>query len=249
MSRPQQYATPGGPHSRLLTSGDWAATLFNMNADKELYRQILAAGKRLAKKQLVAGSDGNISVRLDSRRILITPSGLCLDDLDTDDLVTVDNDGQTIEGRYKPSSEIAAHLHFYRVRPDVNAVVHAHPPHVTVFVLTGVEPAWQSLPEMVVLVGPVALTPYAPPGTNQLPEVLGPFTTDHNAFVLSNHGLITLGQTLPQAQNRMEIVEHAAHILYLSEALGTTQRLPEDELKRLETLRRALETQPQAKRR
>jgi L-fuculose-phosphate aldolase len=218
-----------------------------MDSAKNLCRQIQSAGKRLSKKQLVAGSDGNISVRLDQERILITPSGLRLDDLDTDDIVMLSLDGLTASGQHKPSSEAAAHLHFYRERPDIEAVVHAHPPYVTAYAVAGVVPEWRALPEMVVLVGPVAHTPYAPPGTSQVPDALRPFTPDHNAFVLSNHGLITIGRSLDQAMARIEHVEHSARILYLSKFLGAPQRLPESELERLEALRRSLQEQPDSR--
>jgi L-fuculose-phosphate aldolase len=218
-----------------------------MDSAKDLRRQILAAGKRLAKKQLVAGSDGNISIRLDSARILITPSGFPLDEIDAEDLVVTNLNGQPEEAIHKPSSEIAAHLLFYRERPEVTAVVHAHPPHTTAFAVVGIAPEWCTLPEVVVLVGPVVHTPYAPPGTQQVPDSLRPFTADHNAFVLSNHGLITVGRSLGQALARMEIVEHAARILYLSRALGSPQRLPDDELKRLNNLRQALDQQSDTK--
>lgn len=218
-----------------------------MDSAKDLRRQIQTAGKRLGKKQLVAGSDGNISVRLDQERILITPSGLSLATLDTDDIVVLSLDGATTSGRHKPSSEAAAHLHFYRERPDVEAVVHAHPPYVTAFAVAGQAPDWRTLPEMVVLVGPVAHTPYAPPGTSLVPDALRPFTSDHDAFVLSNHGLITVGRSLDQAMARLEHVEHAARILYLSRFLGPPQQLPEAELERLEALRRSLHNLPDSK--
>jgi L-fuculose-phosphate aldolase len=220
-----------------------------MDLAKNLCRQIQSAGKRLSKKQLVAGSDGNISVRFDQERILITPSGLPLYDLDTDDIVMLSLDGTTTPGRLQPSSEAAAHIHFYRERPDVAAVVHAHPPYVTAFAVAGQVPEWRSLPEMVVLVGPVAHTPYAPPGTTLVPDALRPFTPDHNAFVLSNHGLITVGRSLDQAMARLEHVEHAARILYLSRFLGPPQRLAETELERLEALRRELDDRSDSKER
>lgn len=203
--------------------------------------QILAVGRILAEQQLVAGTDGNISVRRDSGRILITPTGCRLGDLTAADLVTVDLKGTVFEDQLKPSSEMNTHLHLYRRRSDVGGVVHAHPPHATAYAVAGVPLEWEAIPELVALVGPVALTEYAAPGTGQPALALEKFAADHHAFLLRNHGLITVGQTLEQAWQRHEIVEHAAKILLLSRLLGGPTKIPSDDLTRLHELRRSLD--------
>lgn len=203
--------------------------------------QILAIGRKLAEQRMVVGSDGNISVRCDNCRILITPTGGRLGYLTVADLVLVDLDGTKLEGQLKPSSEMDTHLHLYRRRPDIGAVVHAHPPYATAFAVAGVPLEWEAIPELVALVGPVALTEYAAPGTGQAALALEEFAADHYAFLLRNHGLITVGQALEQAWQRHEVVEHAARILLLSRLLGGPTKIPSIDLTRLHELRRSLE--------
>jgi L-fuculose-phosphate aldolase len=212
-----------------------------MASTEKAREQILAIGRILAEQQMVAGTDGNISVRCDSGRILITPTGCRLGDLIAADLVLVDLEGTVLEGQLKPSSEMNAHLHLYRRRPNIGAVVHAHPPHATAYAVAGVPLEWEAIPELVALVGPVALTEYAAPGTGQAALALEEFAADHHAFLLRNHGLITAGETLEQAWQRHEVVEHTAKILLLSQLLGGPKKIPSDDLTRLHELRRSLE--------
>ena len=212
-----------------------------MVSTDKIREQILAIGGRLAERQMVAGSDGNISARCDSGRILITPTGCRLGDLTAADLVMVDLKGTVLGGQLKPSSEMDAHLYLYRRRPDIGGVVHAHPPHATAFAVAGVTLEWEAIPELVTLVGPVALTEYAAPGTGQATLVLDKYGSDHHAFLLRNHGLITVGQTLEQAWQRHEVVEHAAKILLLSRLLGGPTKIPSNDLTRLHELRRSLD--------
>jgi L-fuculose-phosphate aldolase len=203
--------------------------------------QILAKGEKLAERQMVAGTDGNISVRCDSGRILITPAGCRAGDLIAADLVLVNLEGIVLEGQLKPSSEMDAHLYLYRQRPDIGGVVHAHPVHATAFAVTGVPLEWEAIPELVALVGPVALTAYAAPGTRKVAAALEAYISDHHAFLLRNHGLITVGQNLEQAWQRHEVVEHAAKMLLLCRLLGGPTKIPSDDLTRLHELRRSLD--------
>jgi len=198
-------------------------------------------GKRLYNRDMLAGSDGNISVRLDQDRILITPSGLPKGRLTPDDIVTVDIDGKKLEGRHEASSELLMHMFVYKQRPDIRACVHAHPPYATSFAVAGVELAENILPDVVVFVGRIPLTSYAAPGTGAVPEALAPFVNAHNAFLLRNHGLLTIGRTLEQAYNRHETVEHFARIVHLAGGIGQTNPLPPEDFKRLENLRRKQE--------
>lgn len=196
----------------------------------------------LAERQMVAGTDGNISARCDHNRILITPTGCHLGDLIATDLVIVDLEGTVLEGQLKPSSEMDAHLHLYRKRPEIGGVVHAHPPHATAFAVAGVPLEWEAIPELVALVGPVALTEYAAPGTAQAALALDKYSSDHHAFLLRNHGLITVGRTPEEAWLRHEVVEHAARILLLSRLLGGPTKIPSNDLTRLHELRRSLDS-------
>lgn len=205
------------------------------------YRQMMVEiGRRLAERQMVAGADGNLSARLPDGRILITPSGLAKGRLRPDDLVVVDHLGQKLEGSRSASSESAMHLAAYQARPDIGACVHAHPPYATSFAVAGIELPDDILPEVVVTVGPVPLTEYAPPGTPAVPESLAPFLPDHDAFLLRSHGLLTLGADLEEAFLRHETIEHFARILHLARQLGTVGRIPDYDFARLNDLRRTL---------
>jgi L-fuculose-phosphate aldolase len=212
-----------------------------MLAEIEYRQQIVEIGRRLAERQMVSGADGNISTRLPDGRILITPSGLAKGRLRPDDLVIVDPHGQKLEGSRSASSESPMHLAAYKMRPDINACVHAHPPYVTSFAVAGEELPYDVLPEVVVCVGPVPLTEYAPPGTSAVPDSLAPFLPDHVAFLLRNHGLLTIGRNLEEAYLRHETVEHFARILHLARQLGNVERIPEEDLERLEELREKLQ--------
>lgn len=203
--------------------------------------EIVEIGRRLDRKAFVAGADGNISVRLDSDRILITPSGLPKGRLRPDDLVEIDPDGRHLAGSRTASSEKLMHLFVYRRRVDVMACVHSHPPHTTAFAVAGIPLAGDILPEVVIAVGELPLTAYAATGTEEVPLALEPFIDNHNAFLLRNHGLLTLGRTLEEAYNRHETVEHYARIVFLANQLGGITSLPSEEVRRLQALRQKLE--------
>ena len=212
-----------------------------MLTEPEIRAQIVEIGRRLAERQMVAGADGNISARLSDGRILITPSGKAKGRLVPEDLVTVSPDGRKLDGRWEASSESAMHLFVFKARPQVAACVHSHPPYVTSFAVVGEELPYDVLPEVVVMVGEIPLTEYAPPGTSAVPEAIAPFVADHSAFLLRNHGLLTIGGSLEEAYLRHETVEHYARILHLARQLGAVGRIPEEDFERLDELRLKLE--------
>jgi L-fuculose-phosphate aldolase len=185
---------------------------------------------------MIAGSDGNISVRLDKNRIIITPSGKCKGTLAADDMVTVDRAARHIAGKNRASSELMMHLYIYEKRPDIFACVHAHPVYATAFAVAGKPLSARVLPEILLAVGEIALTEYAPPGTEQVGRSLQKYVENHNAFLLKNHGLVTVGENLEQAYQRQEMVEHFARILYLAHGLGKVDQLPDEEIQRLKHL-------------
>ena len=122
--------------------------------------------RQLAAQGLIAGRDGNLSVRLGADRVLVTPSGLIKSLLEPADMVEVDLAGQPRKrGTRKPTSELDLHLRILRHRPDVHAVVHAHPPAATGFAVAGEEIPGNLLPELIFVVGPVPLVPFGMPGT------------------------------------------------------------------------------------
>lgn len=212
--------------------------------DSSLRQQVVTVCRRLYERGLIAGPAGNVSVRLSADRILVTPSGLSKVDVTEEDLVELQLDGTRVAGRHAPSSEIAMHLAAYRARPDVRAVVHAHPPIATGFALAGEGLSGDVLPEVILQMGSVPLVPYATPGTAAVPEALAPILPNHDAFLLANHGATTLGGSLTEALQRMESVEHVATILLTARLLGRVNALGATEVSAL--LQRRGRPQPAA---
>jgi L-fuculose-phosphate aldolase len=176
--------------------------------------------RRLYDRGLIAGPDGNVSVRLAADRVLVTPSGLSKVDVTEDSLVEVGLDGRPLAGSGRASSELRMHLAIYRARPDVLAVVHAHPPTATAFGVAGETIPDRVLPEVICQMGSVALLPYATPGTDAAAEAFAPYLSGHDAFLMANHGATTVGPTLAAAHQRMESLEHAARIVLAARLLG-----------------------------
>jgi L-fuculose-phosphate aldolase len=209
----------------------------------EVAGQISRCCRRLADLGLLAGVDGNVSVRVDERRILVTPSGRLKAGLTADDIVTVDLEGNLVQGSHRPSSELPMHLHILRNRLDVQAVLHAHPPTATAFSIVGETVAGDVLPEMAVLVGDVPLVPFVMPGTPDMGVELAPFLEGHDAFLLRNHGVVTVGRNLQEAQIRMECLEHTARILHIARSLGRVERLATPVMGHLRKMRAELRAQ------
>jgi len=201
--------------------------------DARARRQLVDVCRRLYARGLIAGGEGNVSARLRPARLLVTPAGASKGDLEPSDLLVVDDAGRTLRGAGRASTEIAMHLRIYRGRPDVGAVVHAHPPVATAFAVAGESFAEPVLPELIVAIGPVALVPYATPGTESLADRLEPFLRDHDAFLLSNHGVTTVGPTVEVAYARMESLEHSARILLAARLLGRVRTLTAEQVRDL----------------
>lgn len=199
----------------MTQSTDWSATR----------DEIVDVCHRLYERGLIAGPDGNVSVRLPGGHILITPSGRSKGKVTAESLVVVDITGRVIDGDGRPSSEIRMHLRIYERRADAMAVVHAHPPAATGFGVAGLSITAPVLPEVILQMGTVPLVPYATPGTDALPDSMEPFLMQHDAFLLANHGATTIGPNLEMAHQRMESLEHAARILLVARSLGTVNEL------------------------
>lgn len=198
-------------------------------------------GRRLYEQQMIAGTDGNLSVRLDDDRILVTPSGLPKGRLSPEDMVVVDINGKHLQGSHQASAELAMHLLVYQRRSEVNACIHAHPPHATAFAVAGIGLESDVLPEVVVTVGKIPLTDYAGPGTDEVPKSIEPHVDTCNAFLLRNHGLLTIGRSLEEAFNRHEVLEHYARIVLLARHLGNIDAIPSEDYKRLQRMRENLD--------
>ena len=167
-----------------------------------------------------------MSVRLAGGSVLVTPAGASKVDVTEDDLVELSPAGEHIAGHRAASSELGMHLCIYAARPDVGAVVHAHPPTATGLGVAGLDFSADVLPETIFHLGDVPLVPYAQPGTPALALAMQPFLAGHDAFLLAHHGATTVGPTLLLAHQRMESLEHAARILAAAHAFGRVNELP-----------------------
>jgi L-fuculose-phosphate aldolase len=195
-------------------------------------REIVSVCRRLYERGLIAGQDGNVSVRLPGGRVLVTPAGMSKVDVGANDLVEmrlgeVASSHDSRRGRTGPraSSEVLMHLRIYERRPDVNAVVHAHPPTATAFAVAGEGFMDCILPEVIFQVGQVPLLEYATPGSSGLADSFEPYVATHDAFLLANHGATTVGPSLLLAHQRMESLEHAARIIFAARQLGRVNAL------------------------
>ena len=202
-------------------------------------RAVVAVCRRLYDRGLIAGQDGNVSLRVGADAVLVTPAGLSKVDVRPADLVELSLGGVRSAGLRSASSEVAMHLRVYRRRPDVGAVVHAHPPVATAFTVAGHALAAEALPEIMFQMGEVALVPYVTPGTERLADAFEPFLARHDAFLMANHGATTAGPSLLVAHQRMESLEHAARILFHAHHLGRVAPLTDDQLRELAAARDA----------
>lgn len=201
-------------------------------------RRIAECCRTMATGGLIAGADGNVTVRIGPDRVLVTPSGLIKAELEADDMVEVDLSGRKVRGHRRPTSELDMHLRILRRRPDVDAIVHAHPPVATGFGVANIAFDECVLPELIFQVGHVPLVPYGTPGTPELGATLDGYIEKFDALILANHGAVTVGPTLDDARIRMESLEHAAKIIFTARLLGRVQPLERAQVERLEALRR-----------
>ncbi len=196
--------------------------------------ELARVSKRLHANGWVANHDGNLSLKLNGHRLLITPTAVSKADVDESMLIITDLSGKVLEGRRKPFSELELHLAAYRARPEVECVLHAHPPHATAFGLTGQELAPIAMPEIVVSLGDrIPTLPRAMPKDAGGLERLFAACRDFDAMLLAGNGALTLGANLEQALLRMELVEHYAKILFISRSLGQVAPLEGAEVAKL----------------
>lgn len=177
-------------------------------------------GRRIWQREYVAANDGNFSVRLDEKTVLCTPTLVSKGFMRPDDLVLITPDGEHIRGRLKMTSEIKMHLTVFRRRPDIRAVIHAHPPNATAFAVARHPVPKCVLPEIEVFIGEIPIAPYETPGTQTFADSLIPFLEDHTAFLLTNHGAVTIGRDPFEAYYRMETIEQYCRILLLAKQVG-----------------------------
>ena len=211
-----------------------------MHVSPDYIRQeIVVVCQRLYARGFIVGTEGNVSVRVAPDRLWITPTGYHKGWLRPEDLLLIDLAGGVHYGQGRPSSETPMHLALYRCRPDIQAVVHAHPPLATALTVAGyrLEPAL--LPEAVVLLGEVPTVPYQMPTTPHFAQQIGEAMRHAPAALLENHGSVTVGPTLQAAFNTLETVERVAQVFYLAKTLGHVHPLPPEAVEALQALRQA----------
>jgi L-fuculose-phosphate aldolase len=215
-------------------------TIFTLRAtpmptELELKQEIVCICRMLHRKNYLAATDGNVSVRLGDR-VLTTPSGVHKGLMEADQIITVDLAGRVLAGEGRPTSEIRMHLLAYELRPDVAAVVHAHLPYATSCTLAGIDLLEPILPEVVITLGGVPTAPYATPGSEEVPAAIRGFLREFDAILLSRHGAMTVGRDVRDAYNKMEKLEHTARVILAARLQGPVAPLPAAEVEKLRRL-------------
>src|SRR5262245_27380134 len=205
--------------------------------EAQLLAEIVEVGRRLYARGYTASNDGNSSVRLEGGRLLMTPKSVCKGFMSVEMMCITDLDGKKLAGERDPSSEMQMHLEVYRQRPEVKAVVHAHPPIATGFAVAGIPLDRAVLAEVVTTLGSVPIAEYATPSTKELPDAVRKYVKAHDGMLLANHGALTLGSDVFAAYYKMETIEHFAKISLVARLLGGERLLSRDEVARLEKLR------------
>ena len=208
-----------------------------MTTESSLRADIVEVGRRMYARGYTASNDGNISVRLGADRLLMTPKSVCKGFMTPDMMCITDLDGRKLQGDRDPSSEMLMHLEVYRQRPDVQAVVHAHPPTATGFAVAGIPLDRPVLAEVLTTLGSIPIAEYATPSTRELPEAVRKYIKAHDGMLLANHGALTVGPDLYGAYYKMETIEHFAKISLVARLLGGERLLSRQEVDRLQGLR------------
>ncbi len=210
--------------------------------ENQLKLDICQIGKRMYDSGFVAANDGNISVRLNADEVITTPTGVSKGFMTPEMLITVDMEGRVVsaEGDWRPSSELKMHLRVYRERPDVKAVVHAHPPYATTFAISHTSLNRPLIAEAVVMLGCVPVADYGTPSTNEVPDAVAPFLEHFDAVLLANHGALAWSDSLLAAYHKLESVEFYAKLTFLSNQLGNAQELSNKQVQDLYQIRKRM---------
>ncbi|MGO9622487.1 MAG: class II aldolase/adducin family protein [Desulfobaccales bacterium] len=202
----------------------------------QLRQEIVRVCRMLHRKNYLAATDGNVSVRLGDQ-ILLTPSGVNKGMMEEDQVITVDLEGRLLAGTGRPTSELRMHLLVYELRPEAGAVVHAHLPYATACTLAGISLLEPILPEVVITLKGIPTAAYATPGTEEVPKAIRELIQEFDAILLSRHGAMTLGQDVMDAYNKMEKLEHTARVVLAARLQGPVSPLSASEVEKLRLLR------------
>ncbi|MBQ9737160.1 MAG: class II aldolase/adducin family protein [Clostridia bacterium] len=211
-----------------------------MMSEYEIKKQICDIGKRIYDRRMVAANDGNISVKISDNEFLCTPTGVSKGFMTPDYICKVDADGNVIQANkgFKPSSEIKMHMRVYKKRPDVNAVVHAHPIFATSFAIAGIPLTQPIMPEAVIALGCVPIAEYGRPSTEEIPDNVEKYLQYYDAVLLESHGALTYSDSLLAAYHKMESVEFYAELLFKAKQLGGPKEFSKEQVEQLYEIRR-----------
>jgi L-fuculose-phosphate aldolase len=207
-----------------------------------LRKNMVEIGQEMYRRDFISGAAGNLSARLPDGNLLITPSGLNKGKLTPDALLIIDLNGNCVRGdaTCRPSSEVPMHLEVYRQRPDVGAVIHAHPITCVALSLVGISMQDPYIPEALVMLGPVPTTPYATPSSTENRDAIAGLIATHDALILAHHGSLTVGRTLEEAYARLEVLEHTAKTVALAFQMGTPRQLTPQAVEKLLSMRQTM---------
>jgi len=213
-----------------------------MLSEYEVKKEICEIGKRIYNRGMVAANDGNISVKLNDNEFLCTPTGVSKGFMTPEYICKVDAKGNVIQANkgYRPSSEIKMHMRVYNKRPDVGAVVHAHPSYATSFAIAGIPLTQPIMPEAVISLGCVPIAKYGTPSTDEIPDAVEEYLPFYDAVLLESHGALSWSCDLTNAYYKMESLEFYAELLYKSRQLGGPKEFDEATVEKLYEIRRKL---------
>lgn len=211
-----------------------------MKTELEIKKEMCEIGKRVYNRGMVAANDGNFSVKLSDNEFLCTPTGVSKGFMTPEYICKVDAEGNVLEANegFRPSSEIKMHMRVYKERPDVKAIVHAHPMYATTFAIAGIPLMEPIMPEAVIALGGVPLAKYGTPSTAEVPDSIMPYLQQYDAVLLENHGALTYSDTLLNAYHKMESLEFYARLMYQAKMIGGPQILDEKRVEELYEIRR-----------
>ncbi len=211
-----------------------------MKTELQIKEEMCEIGRRVYNRGMVASNDGNFSVKLNDNEFLCTPTGVSKGFMTPEYICKVDAQGNVLEANegFRPSSEIKMHMRIYQERPDVKAVVHAHPMYATTFAIAGIPLTEKIMPEAVIFLGEVPLAKYGTPSTVEVPDSIMPYIQDYDAVLLENHGALSYADTLLGAYHKMESIEFYAQLLYQTKMIGGPQILDEKRVEELYEIRR-----------
>lgn len=208
----------------------------------EIKQLMCDIGRRVYDRKMVAANDGNFSVKLNDNEFLCTPTGVSKGFMTPEFICKVDAKGNVLEANegFRPSSEIKMHMRIYEKRPDVKAVVHAHPIYATAFAICGMPLEAPIMPEAVINLGGVPLAKYATPSTMEVPDSIEEFLPYYDQVMLENHGALAWGADLLNAYHKLESLEFYAELMYKSKMIGNPRSLTDEQVEKLYEIRRKM---------